>query len=407
MVQGCPRTTLPAVRNEGEPIRVALVTPLFPVDGKAVVGGVEGVCLYLAQALAQQPGVQLEVFVPCAESYGITEYTRVKRHGLTIHAAPSRFRRLGGLGIALVNPEKMLRFAASHPSFDVIHVQNIAPWAAKCRLPCVLTVHGIDERDALFRGGRWSRKCRSFVSWSLHGRARRQVRNVIAISPYVAQFLANKAQRVWNIENPVSECFFGVSRRPAAGRLFCSGSIIPRKNIAGLIEALASSTFNGWELAIAGKEVDPSYSAHCRQVASRLNISHRVRFLGPLSIPLLLEELGRAAVFVLTSIQETAPLVIAEAMAAGVPVLGPNVCGVPWMVSEGVTGRLVDPLSRDDIRRGLELLLGQDDLAEMGRRAKSIAQERFRDETVARRTVDVYRQIREQERSAAANTCGL
>jgi glycosyltransferase involved in cell wall biosynthesis len=222
------------------------------------------------------------------------------------------------------------------------------------------------------------------------------VRNVIAISPYARQFLRKGTdQRVWDIDNPVADSFFDVDRCPASGRLLCAASITPLKNICGLIKGFASAARGnpGWELRIAGREPDAPYSARCRGLAQALKVGDRVVFLGPLSIQALQDELSQAAALALCSAQENAPLAIAEAMACGVPVLASNLGGIPWMVSDGKTGRLVNPSSTEDIGRGLRSLLGRDDLGIMGERAKAVAGERFRASSVAKKTLDVYREI--------------
>lgn len=83
---------------------------------------------------------------------------------------------------------------------------------------------------------------------------------------------------------------------------------------------------------------------------------------------------------------------IEEAMAAGVPVVTSNRCGMPYMVTDGETGYLVDPADPDDIAARLGLLLNHDNLrAAHGARARQIARERFHPVAVALRTREVYR----------------
>ena len=83
---------------------------------------------------------------------------------------------------------------------------------------------------------------------------------------------------------------------------------------------------------------------------------------------------------------------IEEAMAAGVPVVTSNRCGMPYMVRDGETGYLVDPHDPADIARRLEALLTDDALrSSMGKQATAIALDRFHPDRVARRTVEVYK----------------
>ena len=86
-------------------------------------------------------------------------------------------------------------------------------------------------------------------------------------------------------------------------------------------------------------------------------------------------------------------MAIEEAMAAGVPVVTSNRCGMPHMVADGASGFLVDPGDPDDIARRMGQLLTDDQLRRsMGRKSQEIAKERFHPAAVARRTLEVYQQ---------------
>jgi glycosyltransferase involved in cell wall biosynthesis len=119
-----------------------------------------------------------------------------------------------------------------------------------------------------------------------------------------------------------------------------------------------------------------------------------VRLLGLIGTPQVRSELEHAAVFALVSLEENSPMGIEEAMAARVPVLTSNRCGMPYMVRHGETGYLVDPFDVADVERRLTTLLADTGLrARMGEAARQVALGRFHPETVARRTLEVYREI--------------
>jgi len=119
-----------------------------------------------------------------------------------------------------------------------------------------------------------------------------------------------------------------------------------------------------------------------------------VEFLGHVNHARLVQELSRASVFLLPSRQENAPMAIAEAMAAGIPVIASNRCGMPYMISEGQTGFLIDPESTDWIARRLDELLAAPELAHrMGQAGHCVALDRFHPRAVAEKTLAVYRQV--------------
>jgi glycosyltransferase involved in cell wall biosynthesis len=221
--------------------------------------------------------------------------------------------------------------------------------------------------------------------------------NVVSISPYVRQHLAPHATgAIHDIENPISREFFSIARAEQPLTIFSAAVICRRKNIMRLVEALARVTAAGIDakLRMAGAIVEEDYARDVRDRIRALGLERHVEWLGGLTSAGVREELSRASVFVLASLEENAPLGIEEAMAAGVPVVTSNRCGMPYMVSHGETGYLIDPENPDDIARRLVDLLRDAGLrARMGTRAVEIATARFHPDAVARRTRELYLQI--------------
>jgi 1,2-diacylglycerol 3-alpha-glucosyltransferase len=77
------------------------------------------------------------------------------------------------------------------------------------------------------------------------------------------------------------------------------------------------------------------------QKAQALGIADRVIFTGVLKGTELYQAVAAADLFVTASLTENQPVSIIEAMAAGLPVVGFDVRGVPELVQDGVTGRVV------------------------------------------------------------------
>jgi len=277
---------------------------------------------------------------------------------------------------------------------DLVHVQGYGGWLSPAvRLPSVFTVHGIQERDLEYTGGRLKRLKQAVVS-AVEGRARRRFRHVICISPYVLNELKDQvAGDVYAIDNPVEEAFFEVQRCEVPGRLLYVGVLNQRKNIHGLVDVAHRLAEAGaaFDFRIAGPPPAAPYAARLQADVARFGLSDRVRFIGSLSPEQVRDELAQAACLVLASFQETAPVVISEAMAAGVPVVSTDTCGVPWMVEDGATGFVVrggDLAAFAD--RVREVLASADLRARMGRRAVEVARERFHPAVVARKTREVY-----------------
>ena len=103
----------------------------------------------------------------------------------------------------------------------------------------------------------------------------------------------------------------------------------------------------------------------------------------------------------MTSLQETAPLVISEVMASGTPVIAPNISGIPYMVSDGNSGFLIDPKSPEDIANHISVLLDDYSLREKFReRSKRIAESRWKSDVIVNKQLNEYIKLRDANSSS-------
>jgi|SRR5271165_5209558 len=154
------------------------------------------------------------------------------------------------------------------------------------------------------------------------------------------------------------------------------GSEWERKGLEPAIRALAQAP--GWILAVAGSGDEPSY----QQLAERLGVGERVRWLGVVSDIQLIYELADA--FVLPTAYETFSLVTFEAAASGLPILAAPVSGVRELIQDGRNGFLI---SRDpaDIAARLRQLAEDPELrARLGAAARESALDYSWERMVAR-----------------------
>jgi glycosyltransferase involved in cell wall biosynthesis len=99
-------------------------------------------------------------------------------------------------------------------------------------------------------------------------------------------------------------------------------------------------------------------------------------------------------VLVQPSRADNLPLSILEAMAAGLPVIGTRVGGIPELVLDGETGLLVEPESPEALARALDSLAASAERrAELGSRARERVEEHFSADGVATRTVALYEEL--------------
>lgn len=377
-------------------IRIALVTP-YPKDPARVGGGVSGAAKYLVDELRKTPGVETCVIVP---KQGVGATVREERDGVTVYRVGMLrgWSLLPGTLYDLCVGRRQIRRLLESVRPDVVHFQAAALLAAGCPWPAVLTVHGLVERDALFDRS-WGplRLVRWLVLKLIEGHGRRRSPHVILVSDYAGRCLPPRpvGGRTWRINNPIDGSFFDVRGRARPGRILCCSRVQRIKNITGLIDAFGDvlRAHPQAELRVAGKP-DPEYLLECERRACSLGLGAKVRFLGGLSVAEVQGELSKAACLALPSFQENAPLAIAEAMAAGVPVVASNVGGIPEMVEHGRSGFVVDPFDAKELAAALTAVLSdRRRAAAMGRRGRAIAAARFRPSVVCGLTLRAYAEI--------------
>ena len=366
----------------------------YPDGPNAVCGGVGGACYALASEIASRPGVVAHVLNPFSPS---AHMTNANLDGVAVTSWPI-WKGAFYTRLSYARRCRAIARFVDDGGYDLVHVQGEPTLGRMIRAKRVLTIHGIQERDASYSG--WKGRLRGWFLRFRESYFRSRFQDIILVNPYVRQVVGNVGRvRMWSICNPVRPSFFGIERDAIPGRVFVGSRVTPLKNVEGIIRSFASVTNDAprAELRIAGPETSPKYSATCKQLAIRLGVADRVTFLGPLPPSQVRDELSRASIAAICSFQEVAPLAIAEAMAAGVPVLASKVCGLQYMVQDNVTGVLVDPYDPNDMARGMKQLLTDTDALAMWEACKNDAERLYRVSSVADKTLDVYRQVRERQ----------
>jgi glycosyltransferase involved in cell wall biosynthesis len=211
------------------------------------------------------------------------------------------------------------------------------------KLPWSLTLHGISETDypaGLMLGAKL--EAADFVACVSHfGRA---------------QAMRTIAPQHWN-KLLIVRCALDLSKlpprqkRPAGSpiRLICVGRLSPEKGHVGLLQAYAKARLRGAsdsELVLVG---DGPERERIEATIRELGLSGSVHLSGRLPESETLQEVAKSDALVLASFMEGLPVVLMEAMALGLPVIGPRVAGVPELVHEQVHGLLFAPAAWDEL----------------------------------------------------------
>jgi len=377
-------------------MRVALLGQ-YPLDESRIVGGVEAVMVPLVRALTRLDDLELHV-ITCLP--GVQEQCTATQDGVPLHVL--RRLRFGRATFHMRDMNNITRVVRSLMP-DVVHAQGLglyASVAAHGSYPHVVTAHGIFFREAEFAQGpaaRW----RGSMDSAFERRCLRQTANLISISPYVEMELLQRWKfrgSAFLIENPVDDLFFdvGAAQQDAATLLY-AGRVVPRKGLLDLLRVLnqVRKAVPQACLRVAG-EMDSqlAYVDACRDYIARHALDSAVTFLGSLTVSEMAREYERCTLLALPSKQETAPVVVAEAMAAGRPVVATRACGMPYMVEDGQSGWLLD---WNDVPGWTEtlcaLLTDAQRARQMGLRGRELARARFQADIVARATRAVYERV--------------
>jgi glycosyltransferase involved in cell wall biosynthesis len=152
-----------------------------------------------------------------------------------------------------------------------------------------------------------------------------------------------------------------------AGALLSVAAIIPAKGHDVLLDALAPLAGLHWHCQCVGSlERDPAFAERLRGRVLDNGMEGRMLFSGPQAEAELARSYAAADVFVLPSRAETYGMVIAEALARGLPVVAAAVGGVPEALGHGVDGTrpglLVPPGNPAALRDALRTWLEDADL---------------------------------------------
>ncbi len=205
----------------------------------------------------------------------------------------------------------------------------------------------------------------------------RRVYNGLDLAPFQVAGERRDLQRVWQGEQ--------------APLILSVGRLIEKKGYDDLIRACAELRRRGVEnfrCVIVG---DGPMEQELRMMSADLGVADRVELVGPKSQAEIIGYLEQAALFALPCViekdggKDNLPTVLMEAMAARVACASTVLAGVPEMVLDGVTGRLVPEREPEKFAGILaEMLADPERTDAMADAGQTHAQEHFAKEVTAR-----------------------
>ncbi|WP_410808847.1 glycosyltransferase family 4 protein [Micromonospora sp. 067-2] len=170
----------------------------------------------------------------------------------------------------------------------------------------------------------------------------------------------------------------------AGDRLLCVAAVTRHKGHDVLVDALSTLAGLPWTLVCAGTLTrEPELVRRLRDRLTEAGLTDRVRMTGPLTGAALDDAYVGADLLVLPSRGETYGMVVTEALARGLPVLGTEVGGLPEALGHAPDGDrpglLVPPGDPAPLATALTRWLGDDTLRARLRRAASARRDNLTD----------------------------
>ena len=359
-------------------------------------GGPSRTVVQLTDALAAVPGVRITVITQgrSGEPQVPSLNPKVSRH--TRHW---QWKITGTLGWA---GKQTLHHVVAQTPPDILHSHGLwqplmhwtARYARRADIPLVIHPRGMLEPWALaYRG--WKKR------WALTLYQMRDLETAMVLLATAQQEAEHFRQM--GLRQPIAVIPNGVEL-PAATQslvpnrnvnqtkraLFLS-RIHPKKGLLNLLDAWACVQPQQWQLQLAG----PDEGGHLAEVMHRaqaLGLQDRIEYLGSVDGEQKAAVYQGADLFILPTFSENFGVVVAEALAYGLPVITTH--GAPWAglvehrcgwwvepTVDGLVGALRDAVAKEPLQ-----------LQEMGMRGQVYARE-FDWGNIARQTVEVYRWV--------------
>ncbi len=279
---------------------------------------------------------------------------------------------------------------------DIIHIHGMGPleWYNIDHIPLAYTNHTSGYLKRIKKGG-WRRMTmlkRHFRKVDLFLAPSRELLCVPFEIPAVKLFIANgvdsaKFVRIEEKRRDIRQKL-GISKHDTVAVI--TSRLVDKNGVIYLAKATEYlKTFErGLKFIIIGDgperaAVEKEFCHHC---------GNHVIFLGNKTHGEIVDYYSAADFSVLPSLMEATSISGLEAMAAGLPLVGTEVGGIPELIKNGANGYLCRPADPRDLANKIDTLLAGN-LQEMGKISRRMVTEQFDWQQIARKTLEAYRLI--------------
>ena len=205
------------------------------------------------------------------------------------------------------------------------------------------------------------------LNWGLEEKTR-NAKFVTCIGHYCkSKMMLNTKADIWNRFHIVRcgidlDTFIFRKPKNQVNRLIFLGRLSPEKGVQVLIDSLVLLREDGYfpSLLIMG---DGEEKLDLENYISHHKLNNSVEFTGFVDQKRIIQELEAGDILVLPSFAEGIPVVLMEAMAIGVPVIGTYVGGIVELVTPGETGQLVSPSDSEGLAKAISRYMDDSEFA--------------------------------------------
>jgi glycosyltransferase involved in cell wall biosynthesis len=370
-------------------MKVLMVTPSF----HPITGGTETMVRNLSKEI-NKLGVHVDILTFNMDRKWDPKWRKKieKIDGITVFKVPA----LNWLPIVhspRINFEINLvpgRFAYLLKDYDIIHFHEVEfsfpIFSYFVKKPKILHLHGI--RLDYFKRYHLSRFILK-TSADLYLSLSKKMKNELIT-------LGIPQDKIVCFPNAVDSKIFQPKGKKSDNTLLYVGRIVQRKGLHVLLKCL-NYLKNSVDLKIIGPiDCDRDYSQNILRLIEIENQKgkHKIRYLGTVDYPTLIEEYQKASIFVLPSFFEPFGVVLLEAMACGTPVVSTHTGGTPEIVKTGENGILVPVNNPVKLAKAIDYLLeNKDARIKFGKAARKTVIDNFSIEVVVKKLCTIYEKM--------------
>jgi glycosyltransferase involved in cell wall biosynthesis len=372
-----------------------------------VVGGIARHCEGLAKALVKQ---KHDVHLFTLDFPGAPEYEEMD--GIKVYRASTELGHPNFLTWVLMFNHflsKRMADVTKTVDFDVMHVHD---WLAAfsgisfkhyLKKPIILTMHstevgraqGLHSPDSFSING---------IEWWATYEADRVIVCSNSMKNEICDHFNLPREKVDIIPNAIDASKYEIPVDRGAVRqrygvgwgeklILCVGRLVPQKGVEYFIRAipLIAKRYPEAKFIIVGE----GWSRDLLEEEARATgHANKISFTGFASDKQVIELMTSADVLVVPSIYEPFGIVALEGMATGVPVVASQVGGLAEVIDHDKTGIFVYPRSPESLAWGIDKVLSDPDHAkQLTKNAKEKLHKAYSWETVAMKTVEVYKKV--------------